>query len=241
MSNSDEKDHKDWAIYILVIVGLLLLVLSILYVINTEGPVETSPPTTPSTTTPPKTEPSPPSTTPSIPTTTPPKTEPSPPSTTPPTTTPPETPSKIKWVKKEIAAELGEYVSDDRISVKVLRIYESTETATTAVEVLFKNETESPQVFNLKNISFFYYKSKEEYIKENFQWADLDEYSFEIGCLEFRSIKELNSCVKEIPPKNGLILLFHFNRRRWQPDHITFESYYYDDLEYTEWNIKVRG
>ncbi|MCK4247234.1 MAG: hypothetical protein KAX04_01685 [Methanomicrobia archaeon] len=223
---SEREHNKEWGIYILIILGAIFMISAIVYVIHSEKPVETYPPTTTPPATPPVTTPPPP------PTTTPPTTVP--PTTAPPTTvppTPPETKQKIKWEKNLIEAEIEEYTTDNRIGVKVMRIEKKEEYKSTAVEVLFENKTEVPQPFNLKNISLFFYKREGEYIKDNVQWTQLIVISFEA--------EDFNS-IKEIPPKSGLRVIFHFHVLRWQPDYITFQNYYYDDLEYSEWRIKVR-
>jgi len=227
MGNSDEKEkkpHREWGIYILIILGVIFMFSTILYVINSEKPVETYPPTTIPPTTPPITTPPPPPTT-LAPTTLPPTTLP--PTTLPPTTTPPETKPKIEWIKNLIEAEIEEYTTDNRIGVKVLKIYNPIGTASTAVEVLFENKTEVPQPFELEKI-FLFDKGGEKY---KVQWTHLIMVSFESESFE---------SIKEIPPKNGLRVIFHFNRLRRLPDYITFENYYYEDLESSEWIIKVR-
>ncbi len=240
MSDVDKRDHRDWAIYLIILLGVVFLVSSILYVINSEQPVE-SPVPTPSITTPSPTTEAPPT---SPPTTTPSPTTP-PPTTEAPTVTPSPTPSqtkqKITWDKRVIETEMGDYVSDGRIGVQVRRMYDP-EAGGIAVEVLFKNKTENTQPFNLKNINLFFYKSKEEYIKDRVRQTEIVGQSFETGSITsvFDSLRGLNESVKEIPPNNGLIIVFYFERSRWQPDHLIFENYYYEDLEYTQWSVKVR-
>lgn len=227
-SNEKEKNPKEWGIYILIILGVIFMFSTILYVINSERPVETYPPTTIPPTTPPITTPPPPPTT-LAPTTLPPTTLP--PTTLPPTTTPPETKPKVEWIKNEITGEIGEYTTDDRLWVKVLRMEKKEEYESIGVEVLFKNETEVPQPFDLKNISLLFYKREGEYIEDKVQWTQLTVTSFEAENFE---------SIKEIPPDSGLKVIFHFNILGWQPYYITFENYYYEDLESSEWMIKVR-
>ena len=97
-------------------------------------------------------------------------------------------------------------------------------------------------MFNIKNICLFFYKSEGEYIRDRVHWMQLVMTSFELEDSEstFRSSRELSEHIQEIPPKNGLRIIFHFNILAWQPDYVSFENYYYEDLEYTEWKIKVR-
>jgi len=239
MSNSDKKKrtpHKEWGIYILIILGIVFMFSAILYVINSEKPIETYPPTTiPPTTPHVTTPPSPPAT--SAPTTLPP-TATSAPTTLPPTATPPETKPKIEWTKNLKKAEMGEYITDNRIGVKVLKVYNPIGTASTAVEILFENRTEVSQPFDLENI-FLFDKGEQKY---KLQWIEIKGISFEVEDFKpiLESLKELHECINEIPSKNGLRVILHFNTTRSLPDYITFENYYYKDLESSKWIVKVR-
>jgi hypothetical protein len=218
------------------------MISAIIYVIQNEEPEESPTPTAPPSTQPPSTPPpsSPPS--PTSPTTT------LPPSTAPPITSPPTQPpatspeTRIGWVKKFIEAEMEEYITDERYGVKVMRVYKPSERESIAVDVLFENRTETPQEFNLKRVCLFFYKSEEEYIKDCVHSMQLVMTSFEMDDPQsvFSTVRELNEHVEEIPPKNGLRVIFHFKILAWQPDFISFETYYYEHLEYTEWQIKVR-
>ncbi|MCK4432874.1 MAG: hypothetical protein KAV48_02970, partial [Methanomicrobia archaeon] len=73
---SEREHNKEWGIYILIILGAIFMISAIVYVIHSEKPVETYPPTTTPPATPPVTTPPPPPTT-------------TPPTTAPPTTAPP--------------------------------------------------------------------------------------------------------------------------------------------------------
>ena len=230
MNKKEKTPSRDWGIYIVIIIGVIFMISAILYVINSEKPVETYPPTPTPTTAPTQTKISPPTTVPPT------KPETVPPTTVPPTTTPPppplETKEKIKWVQNSIEGEMGEYTSDGRIGVQVRKIYNPTgynpeESPSTAVEVLFENRTDTPQSFNLKKI-YLFDKGGEKY---KVQWIRLIMVSFEAKNFE---------TIKEIPPKNGLRVIFYFETLKRMPDYITFENYYYGDLESTVWKIKVR-
>ncbi|MCD6127324.1 MAG: hypothetical protein J7J21_02980 [Methanomicrobia archaeon] len=230
MNKKEKTPSRDWGIYVVIIIGVIFMISAILYVINSEKPVETYPPTPTPTTAPTQTKISPPTTVPPT------KPETVPPTTVPPTTTPPppplETKEKIKWVQNSIEGEMGEYTSDGRIGVQVRKIYNPTgynpeESPSTAVEVLFENRTDTPQSFNLKKI-YLFDKGGEKY---KVQWIRLIMVSFEAENFE---------TIKEIPPKNGLRVIFYFETLKRMPDYITFENYYYGDLESTVWKIKVR-